>query len=203
MNVMRRSTILISQLQPTQMTVGMLQVKHKRLRLRTLEKRPSELVDFILEHPIRVVLGPKKKAFVIDHHHLALALIKERFETAPMDIEDDFSSLAMPVFWKKMQSLDFVYPYDSDGNQKTLAHIPKNLEMLEDDPYRSLAGFVREAGGFTKVQTPYAEFLWADFYRSRIKKKLVNKHFDKALKEAMALSQEKDAAKLPGFIMKK
>ena len=73
MNVMRRSTILISQLQPTQMTVGMLQVKHKRLRLRTLEKRPSELVDFILEHPIRVVLGPKKKAFVIDHHHLALA----------------------------------------------------------------------------------------------------------------------------------
>jgi len=65
-------------LRPTQMTVGMLQVKHKRLRLRALEKRPAELLDFILEHPIRVVLGPKEKAYVIDHHHLALAIMKER-----------------------------------------------------------------------------------------------------------------------------
>ena len=72
------------------MTVGMLQVKHKRVRLKALEKRPSELVDFIIEHPIRVVLGPKEKVYVVDHHHLALALIKERFETAPMVVEKDF-----------------------------------------------------------------------------------------------------------------
>ena len=203
MNTSRRSIIPISQLRPTQVTVGALQVKHKRARLKSLENRPAELVDFILVHPIRIVLGPKKKAFVIDHHHLALALIKEGFETAPMDVDHDFSSLTLQSFWKKMQSLDLVHPYDAGGNKTTIANIPKSLEMLKDDPYRSLAGFVREAGGFAKVQTPYAEFMWADFYRSRIKSKLVNKHFDKALKQAVALADHNDAAKLPGFILKK
>src|SRR5271170_7229261 len=137
MSTVRRDVIGISQLRPTQMTVGMLQVKHKRMRLRALEKRPVELVDFILEHPIRVVLGPKEKAYVIDHHHLALALMKEQLETAPMVVEEDFSALAITAFWKKMQSLDFVHPYDADGNQKMLATIPKTLELLTDDPYRS------------------------------------------------------------------
>jgi len=200
MQTTRHNIINISQLRPTQITVGMLQVKHKRLRLRALEKRPAELVDFILEHPIRVVLGPKDKAYVIDHHHLALALMKERFETAPMDIEEDFSSLAAAAFWKKMQAEHFVHPYDADGHQKTLTSIPKSLELLTDDPYRSLAGFVREAGGFMKVQTPYAEFLWADYYRNCIKKKLLSKHFDKTIKHAIALAQHQSANKLPGFL---
>jgi hypothetical protein len=203
MNKPRRTIIELSQLRPTQITVGMLQVKQKRLRLRSLERRPAELVDFILEHPIRVVLGPRERAYVIDHHHLARALIKEQFESAPMDVEDDFSSLTITNFWKKMQAADFVHPYDADGIQKTLNNIPKTLETLTDDPYRSLAGFVREAGGFSKVQTPYAEFLWANFYRSRIKKKILDKHFNKALKQALELAHHKDANSLPGFILKK
>ena len=197
-----RSTIEISRLQPTQLTVGMLQVKHKRAHLRLLERRPSELVDFILAHPIRVVLGPKKKVFVIDHHHLALALIKEDFETAPMDVEGDFSSLTPQAFWKKMLEQDFVHPYDAGGHKKSLAYIPKSLENLVDDPYRSLAGFVREKGGYAKVQTPFAEFLWADFYRSRIKEKLITKHLSKTLSQAMLLAEHQDARKLPGFIAK-
>jgi hypothetical protein len=196
----KRNIIRIAQLRPTQMTVGMLQVKHKRKQLKEFEKRPSELVDFILEHPVRVVLGPNEKVYVIDHHHLALALLKERLETAPMDIEEDFSSLAKTAFWKRMQSCDFVYPYNAEGKRKSLADIPKTLERLTDDPYRSLAGFVREAGGFSKVQTPYAEFLWADYYRSRIKQKLLDKHFNKALKNAMALAHDPSAKKLPGFL---
>ena len=195
-----RNVIAISQLRPTQISVGLLQVKHKRLRLKILEKRPSELVDFILEHPIRVVIGPKEKAYIIDHHHLALALMKERFENAPMDIEDDFSTLSTEAFWDKMQACQFVYPYDADGKKKTLAAIPKKVEQLTDDPYRSLAGFVREAGCFNKVQTPYAEFLWADYFRSRIKKTLLKKHFDEALKHAISLAHHESASHLPGFI---
>lgn len=196
----QRGSIEIARLRPTQITVGMLQVKHKRARLEALEKRPAELVDFILAHPIRVVLGPEEKVYVIDHHHLALALLKEKFEAAPMDVEGDLSRLSLPAFWKKMQALDFVHPYDPEGNPMPLAHIPGSLKRLVDDPYRSLAGFVREAGGYAKVSTPYAEFLWADFYRSRIKGKLLDKRFDKALKHALALAREPDAKHLPGFV---
>lgn len=196
----RHTIIRISQLKPTQITVGMLQVEHKRKRLRQLEKRPAELVAFILEHPIRVVLGSRNEAYVIDHHHLAVALMLEHFETAPMSVEHDFSSIKVTAFWKKMQTVGLVHLYDADGKQRTLRDIPSKLKLLEDDPYRSLAGFVREAGGFTKVATPYAEFQWADFYRSHIKKKIVQKHFKKALKQAMELAHHQDARSLPGFI---
>lgn len=195
-----RTVIKVTKLKPTQITVGMLQVKHKARRLKQLEKRPAELVEFILEHPIRVVLGPKDRAYVIDHHHLALALLKGGFETAPMDVEEDFSQFSMTSFWKKMQTLHFVHPYDAHGELKSLAHIPEKLESLKDDVYRSLAGFVREAGGFAKVKTPYAEFLWADFFRNHIKHKFLKKHFDKVVKHAVLLARTKDAEELPGFI---
>ena len=89
-----------TRLRPTQLTVGMLEVELKRRRLRDLEKRPGELVAFILPTPIRVVIGPGQNAYVIDHHHLGLALIKEDFESAPMEIESDFSHLPRRAFWK-------------------------------------------------------------------------------------------------------
>ena len=117
----RIANVLLSKLRPTQLTVGLLQVKHKRKRLRTLEKRPSELVEFILENPICVVLGPSENAYVIDHHHLALATIKERFETAPMAIEDDFSALPLSAFWKKMDVKKF---YFTSRRSKRPTHVP-------------------------------------------------------------------------------
>lgn len=196
----RRNVIEIDRLRPTQITVGMLQVKHKRARLRQLERRPAELVEFILVHPIRVVIGPKKHAYVIDRHHLALALLREKIETAPMDVEADFSNLNLKAFWKKMNAEGFVYLYDAEGRRKKLSDIPKCLDDLENDVYRSLAGFVREAGGFRKVPTPYSEFIWAKFYRERIKEKVVKKNFDKALKRALALARRPEAKNLPGYL---
>jgi hypothetical protein len=198
----RRANILLSQLRPTQLTVGMLQVKHKRKRLRALERRPSELVDFILENPIRVVLGPAQTAYVIDHHHLGLALIKEKFETAPMEIEDDFSALSSTAFWKKMLARQFVHLEDAGGQRHPLQALPRNLKRLTDDPYRSLAGFVRAAGGFHKVATPFVEFQWADYFRTRIPEKLLNSHFHKALAQAMSLASHPDAADLPGYLIR-
>ena len=73
------------------------------------------------------------------------------------------------------------------------------MKDLEDDPYRSLAGFVREGGGFQKTLTPYAEFLWADFYRTRIALKLVKKNFARALQQAKRLATSADASALPGY----
>jgi hypothetical protein len=192
--------IPLSLLRPTQITVGLLQVKHKRKGVRRLAKRPAELVEFILEHPIRIVLGPAERAYVIDHHHLALALMKEEYETAPMQVEEDFSACSLKEFWKKMQAEKFVHPYDSHGKRKPLSAIPKELKELKDDPYRSLAGFVRMAGGFAKVETPFAEFLWADYFRARIPRDSVKDHFDKALKKALTLAHGADAKKLPGYL---
>ena len=198
----RIENVALSQLRPTQLSVGMLEVKFKRRRLGLLEGRPGELVAFILENPIRVVLGPAGKAYVIDHHHLGLAMIKEDFQTAPMEIEDDFSALSPGAFWKRMRRRKFVYLINANGKRKPLSALAKNLKRLKDDPYRSLAGFVREAGGFLKVRTPFAEFQWADYFRTRIKEKLITADFEKALARAMALASHKDAAGLPGYCKK-
>jgi hypothetical protein len=192
--------IAVDRLRPTQFTVGMRQVKQKRKQLKELERRPGEMVEFILCHPIRVVLGPAQKAYVIDHHHLALALLKEGFETAPMHIEEDLSQLSTSEFWTSMQSRSFVHLVDAHGQSQPLDELPRKLVSLKDDPYRALAGFVREAAGFAKVKAPYAEFQWADFFRSRITKKIVKSEFAKAVQQAIELSKEKEAAGLPGFL---
>ena len=53
-----------------------------------------------------------------------------------------------------------------------------------DDPFRSLAGELRRAGGFAKDTTLFSEFLWADFLRRRIKRKAVDRDFDHAIEKA-------------------
>ena len=77
-----------------------------------------------------------------------------------------------------MQRMKYVYPVDENGVKKTIADIPKNLTDLKDDPYRSLAGFARNAGAFLKVWTPFAELKWANYFRTRITKTDATRNFD-------------------------
>jgi hypothetical protein len=72
-------------------------------------------------------------------------------------------------------------------------------EQLIDDPFRSLAGELRRAGGFAKDTTPFSEFLWADFLRRRMKRKAVEANFEIALNEALELAKSVDANHLPGW----
>ena len=196
----RTQSIELSRLRPTQFTVGMLEVKFKRKRIRMLEKRPGELVDYILELPIRVVLGPNEKVYVIDHHHLALALLKEGLQTAPMVIEADLSQLDLAAFWTKMQAVQWVHLVSGKGKPKSVDSLPKRLEDLKDDPYRSLAGFVRLAGGYAKTQAPFAEFQWAEFFRPRVNKKDLRSRFEKTVNKCVQLALGEEASGLPGYL---
>jgi hypothetical protein len=44
-------------------------------------------------------------------------------------------------------------PYDADGRRRDFDDIPRAVSDLVDDPYRSLAGELRQAGGFAKDTT--------------------------------------------------
>jgi hypothetical protein len=70
---------------------------------------------------------------------------------------------------------------------------------LIDDPFRSLAGELRRVGGFAKDTMPFSEFLWADFLRRRVKRKMVETDFDRALEQALKLAKSHDADYLPGW----
>jgi hypothetical protein len=193
--------IKLKHLKPTQIAVGMKQVELKQKRLKELEKEKKDKLDeFVLDRPIRVVLGPDGDAYVIDHHHLALALIREGHTTAPVIVEADYSNLCACDFWKKMEDMHYVYPYDANGIKRPVSDIPDKLTKMQDDPYRALAGFARNDGAFRKDWTPFAEFKWADYFRKLIPKEQVEKHFDKALKKAAELARAPGASHLPGYI---
>ncbi|MCQ4503937.1 hypothetical protein NON27_27510, partial [Vibrio parahaemolyticus] len=70
---------------------------------------------------------------------------------------------------------------------------------LTDDPYRSLAGELRRAGGYAKDPTPYSEFLWGDFLRRRIDRARVDNDFTAALDQALSLCRAPEARYLPGW----
>src|ERR1700753_4418628 len=62
-------------LRPTEMTVGMREVKEKRKRWR--EQKSEKQSQALGKHMIPVVRGPDERYYVVDHHHLARALHDE------------------------------------------------------------------------------------------------------------------------------
>lgn len=189
--------VSILSLRPTQMTVGMREVKEKRKRWRAHKsKKRAELLG---RHMIPVVLGPDRRNYVIDHHHLARALHEEGEKDVLVSIVADLSMVDRKAFWVVLDNHRWVYPYDAKGQRRDYSELPKDIRGLKDDPFRSLAGELRRAGGFAKDTTPFSEFLWADFLRRRLSKKAVQKDFDGALEKALSAGKSKDAIYLPGW----
>ncbi len=58
---------------------------------------------------------------------------------------------------------------------------------------------LRRVGDFAKDTTPFSKFLWADFIRRRMKRKIVETGFNAALGQALKLAKSEDANYLPGW----
>src|SRR5580692_12379346 len=189
--------VAITDLRPTQITVGMREVNAKRKAWRETADKKGE--KFLGKHMIPVILGPKKRHYVIDHHHLARALHEEGVKTVAVTVIANLSSLEPDSFWFVMDNRNWMHPFDDNGRRRDYADIPKSVMELVDDPFRSLAGELRRAGGYAKDTTPFSEFIWADFMRRRMKRKEVDKDFEAALKHALELARGMDANYLPGW----
>jgi hypothetical protein len=189
--------VSIADLRPTQMTVGMREVNKKRDDLKA--RKPKKVGGFLGSHMIPVILGPGKKNYVIDHHHLALALHKEGLEQVLTTVVADLSKLKQDEFWTFIDNRGWVHPYDGKGRRRDFADIPKSIKGLKDDPYRSLAGELRRVGGFAKDTTPFSEFLWADFFRRRVDRWKVKRDFSGAMEEGLTLAKSQKAHYLPGW----
>jgi len=186
----------IRDLRPTQMTVGMREVGKKR---KAFKEKGDKAPTFLGTHMVPVVLGPKKRPYILDHHHLALALHLDGVEHVLTSVAADLSKLDKETFWFVLAHKNWMHIYDSHGKLCTYEDIPKSVADLQDDPYRSLAGELRQAGGYAKDTAFYSEFLWADYLRRNIKAKLVADDFDTALKVALDLAREREADYLPGW----
>jgi hypothetical protein len=187
----------IMELRPTQMTLGMHEVEQKQKAWRAYDAKKLE--RFLASHMVPVIIGPGKAPYLTDHHHLARALhdngVKSVFTTPIADLHQ----LDEDAFWTVLDFHAWTHPYDGKGRRRPYSDLPKTIDRLKDDPYRSLAGELRRLGGFAKDSTPFSEFLWADFLRRRIKDKAIQKDFDSSLTIAMKLAKTDDASYLPGF----
>ena len=190
-------TVSISDLRPTQMTVGMREVEEKRKAWRGLDIKKS--ASFLGRHMIPVVRGPKDRLYVVDHHHLARALHDEGVDEVLTSTLADLRALEKDEFWTFLDNRNWLHPFDAEGVRHSHDALPRRVSAMKDDPYRSLAGELRRAGGYAKDNTPYSEFLWADFLRRKISTKVVEENFAKAMEKSLELAKSMDAVYLPGW----
>jgi hypothetical protein len=191
------STVAITDLRPTQITVGMREVKAKRKHWREIGVKKGD--QFLGKHMIPVILGPKKRNYVIDHHHLSLALHEEKIKNVAVTVIANLSKLEPDEFWNVMDNRSWMHPFDDNGVRRHYKDIPKSMTELIDDPFRSLAGELRRQGGYAKDTTPFSEFIWAEFLRRRIKRKAVESDFDGSMETALQLAKSMEANYLPGW----
>jgi len=185
-------------LRPTQMTVGYREVALKRDHWKTLNKKQrSAAID---SHSFPAVLGPEDRYYIVDHHHLGRALLEENVKEVKVMVLKDPVVARLHHFLAHdgAQPVGSI-PFGADGSRYEYEHLPKVVTEMADDPYRSLAGELRNAGGYAKDATPFSEFLWADFLRPRVPESKITKNFAKALDLAKTLAHTPDARYLPGW----
>ena len=193
----RLEPVPIARLHPTQITVGLREVAEKRRHWRRVAPRRGP--EFLGRHMIPVILGPKERHYVIDHHHLARALWEEKVEHILVSVVADLRAVQKDSFWIVLDHRGWCHPYDAKGRRRGFDEVPASVADLDDDPFRSLAGELRRAGGYAKDTTPFAEFLWADFLRRHLKRKAVEKDFAASLRKALKFAKSEEAGYLPGW----
>ena len=175
--------------------MGLREVEEKRKRWREMGHKAK----FLGTHLIPVVHGYKSRYYLTDHHHLALALHEEGVKVIGITVIADLTRLDKDAFWTYLDNRAWLHPFDQRGVRRHYKNLPTHISGLVDDPYRSLAGELRRAGGYAKDTTPFSEFLWADFMRRRIKAPRIRRNFVGALDQALQLAKSEEASYLPGW----
>lgn len=189
----------VSNLHPTQFSVGLRVVKEKEDKVSQLQN-PKDLDKFLNKNPEPIVIGPHGQIYILDHHHLARALSDLGIQNTYCQIQKDLSALNETDFWSEMNRNGWDYLFDETGKGPLPAtSLPKNVQEMRDDPYRSLAKAVQDAGGFDETTELYAEFKWADFFRTRIQVGQTDADFQSATNEGVILAESPEAKQLPGY----
>lgn len=189
--------VKLENLRPTQMTVGFDEVDKKRKSWAKL--KPAQRRDAMQRQLFPAVIGPDKTYYILDHHHAAVALVREKSDRVAVGVAKDLSHLEPEAFWVFLDHYSWVHPYDEKGRRMAFTDMPDKFESLKDDPFRSLAAAVLEAGGFSKADEPFLEFLWANHFRDHLSATVIAKHPRKALAEAMKVTRSKASSHLPGW----
>ncbi len=88
----------IERLRPTQFAVGYREVDDRAKEI--VQKSPKKLKAYVEEHLPLIVIGPGGQPFLIDGHHLSLALLKSGVATSvEARVEANWRELSSAEFW--------------------------------------------------------------------------------------------------------
>ncbi|MES1168459.1 MAG: ParB/Srx family N-terminal domain-containing protein, partial [Oleiharenicola lentus] len=163
-------TLDARQLHPTQFAHGWREVVAKQKLLDS--KSAAEVTAYLKDKDVPVVIGPGGVPYMTDGHHTLRSLIESKAadKTAYGHILANWSGLDPAEFWTRMQANRYVYLKDAGGRDQPPSALPGSLLAMQRDPWRGLAWGVMKAGGFDeKKGVFFQEFLWADYFRDKIK----------------------------------
>lgn len=189
--------IKLADLHPTQMTLGLREVARRQKQIEALGAKEKR--DYVDQRVVPCALGPGRVLYLVDRHHMCRALLGASIDAVQCEVIGDVSRLDANEFWRFMDLRGWLHPFDAEGRRCPVTAVPRRIEALRDDPYRSLAGDLRRAEGYDKADTPFEEFIWADFLRYRVEPALVATDFDKARAEALRHARSDAARHLPGW----
>lgn len=191
----------LKNIHPTQAYIGMDQIPVKIKKL-TKEFEKQKYKKYLKKKWAPAVLGPDKRYWIIDRHHLSYSIL--HFDLVKkkgiyIKLIKDWSNLDWHTFKIKMLAKDYLYLKDDKFNSIHFEDIPNSLSQLQDNPYRSLAYFAREEECFKKVEIPFLEFTWGEyFYKEGI---VIDSNFELShyIKMALKKCHLHQARDLPGF----
>ena len=99
----------IAQLRPTQMTVGFHEVGVKRDEL-VREFKKKDAAQRLGANQVPVILGPRGRLYLTDHHHLSLALLQLKQKHVLTRVDADLSHLTDDAFWPVMDARSWCHP---------------------------------------------------------------------------------------------
>jgi hypothetical protein len=153
-----RCHLKVAALTPTQNAVGLDEVNDKVARYSA--KKQDDLKDYLIVHPVPVVIGNGGKFYLTDHHHLANALWKTAEGKNKAGIDTGNARVAVTVlhnlanlkdyhFWKAMQEARLVYLYDHTMVAGRYARRTSSTTRTGVSPGRFAPGMAT-----TRVRTP-------------------------------------------------
>lgn len=204
----------LEHLRPTQCACGWQEVAQKEKEM-LIKMQEGKWESYLRKKTIPVIAAPNGKMYLVDRHHMALALLHladawdwgiEKKGSNPYQYcyvrivaDERGGKWDKKGFYQHMEQQGMLYPFNEDGQRVRIREIPYSIGDLKDDPFRALAGFARKMGAYKKVPIPYTEFAWAQYYRSILSKTMVKNDMRQALRLVLALSWDPKAQHLPGY----
>ncbi|HXT01513.1 MAG TPA: ParB-like protein [Elusimicrobiota bacterium] len=196
-------SVKVLDLKPMQIPVGMYEVEDKAKALKAMSGKKAD--EWLRKKSVPVVTDYKGRKRPVDHHHEARAAWEAGHDEVYArhyfddELHDAIKDLPKAQFYAVTRAMGLYYDRDERGVESGPSALPADTRGHTDDPYRSLAGKVRDAGGYDKTSEPFAEFKWANFFRGRVKIGPKRDDFDRAVAEALRLVHDPAAKDLPGY----